>query len=211
MFNKSFFDKKRVEKHERGNIMFHHNDLIIAEKTEIQLRDEKIRLEKEKFMQNALDSMKVSNEPIVITGKISVPVKNHSHVNQHMMSNMNHQSFNNVGSSFGGFFEEFTRPSMNILKDTSKLLNMIPDILDKSIDVIEEIPDIIDVVLRLAKKLIQTLPNILNSLEKLLEITLSSLEWTLDDKNKSVVLASIVILFIIWAIKDNSLIRRLKK
>jgi len=109
------------------------------------------------------------------------------------------------------FFSDISEPTEKILKNIPKILNVLPDIMHAGIETLEKAPEIIRSLTKLAEQLIYTMPSLLISIEKLLEFLLSGMEYTLDEKNKNIVFGFLIIFFIIWGVKGNSLIKRIIK
>jgi len=108
-----------------------------------------------------------------------------------------------------GCFNDILDAGKKIITVGGKTIEITGEILE---EFVEEIPELLEEgedILKEGLIVIKELPELLDILVKLFEKLLHGLEWALDDKNKTVVLTAISILFIVWMMKDNSLIEGL--
>jgi len=106
----------------------------------------------------------------------------------------------------GNFFKKVGGSTLTILQRTPDILAIIPELLETGETLLEELPDFVTTMLNLSEKVILLVPRILEIVEKLLSYFVGGLEYTLDEKNKTIVMSFLVLVFFIWMVKDNSLI-----
>jgi len=109
-------------------------------------------------------------------------------------------------SDITGFVEEVGESGLEVLKKTPQILETIPALLRASEDLLEDIPELFTSFIDITEKVVKLLPRILEIVDKLLEKLIDGLDYTLDEKNRSIILAILITIVVIWFLKNNTLI-----